>query len=63
MKKVHQRTHARNRKLKPTRLSWDRDTINHNPDRAAQRIAARFGLSLAHAAVVARLAGLGTEVS
>ena len=44
----------------PDLFSWR--PVTSMPSRAVLKLAARYGLSLAHAATVARLAGLGSAV-
>ena len=44
----------------PDLFSWHVTTIT--PDRAARKLVRRFGFSLATAATVARLAGIGSAV-
>ncbi len=54
------RAPARNRHNDlPDLFSW-RPVTSH-PSRAVLKLAARYGLTLAHAATVARLAGLGAD--
>lgn len=45
----------------PDLFSW-RQPVMLAPSRAAQKLALRYGISIAHAATVATLAGLGSAV-
>jgi hypothetical protein len=45
----------------PDFFSWHPVAVFNPPDHVARKLAARFGLSLAHAATVARLSGLGGQ--
>lgn len=58
MSYLTRRTPARKMIDAPDLFSW-RPYVT--PDRAARRIADRYGLSIAHAALIARHAGLGTR--
>jgi hypothetical protein len=62
MKSVSIRTRHRNhclrRELQLDLFAW-RPTPPRHDDRAALRIAKRFGLSVDHASTIARLAGIG----
>jgi hypothetical protein len=60
MPNVRRRRSARNSlTAQPDLFSW-RPAVVFNPlDHVARKLAARFGLSLAHAATIARLSGLG----
>jgi hypothetical protein len=47
-------------KIEPD-LFWSRPVLVHPATRAARKLAARYGLSLAHAATIVGLAGIGQE--
>lgn len=50
-----------NRNTDPDLFSWRPVVLVITPV-AVRKLASRFGLSIAHAATVARLAGIGSEV-
>jgi hypothetical protein len=56
-KKITFRSRTRNRFNQPDFFSW-RPTPPRNDNRAALQIARRFGLSVAHADTIVRLAGI-----
>jgi hypothetical protein len=43
-------------------FEWHRERELRRTNRPARRIAARYGLTLCHAATIAELAGIGPEV-
>lgn len=60
MKNVRYRGSARNYyRHQPDLFSWRPVPVFNPTAHAARKLAARFGLSLAHAVTVAHLAGLG----
>ena len=61
MSNVRCRAPARNTSGPQSDLFTWRPTITHTAPLAVRKLAARYGLSLAHAATVAALAGLGPE--
>jgi len=62
MSYVRRRRSARNSlSAQPDLFSWRPVAVFNPLDHVARKLAIRFGLSIAHAATVARLAGLGTE--
>ncbi len=60
MRLYRKKTHIRNYQL--NLFDWVRERELYGSNRAARRIAQRFGLSLHHAATIARLVELGSEV-
>ena len=62
MPNVRRRRSARNSlSAQPDLFSWRPVAVFNPLDHVAHKLAARFGLSLAHAATIARLSGLGGQ--
>jgi hypothetical protein len=58
---ISRRLQIRNqRSTEPDLFSW-RPAVVQPATRAARKLAARYGLSLAHASTIAKLAGLGID--
>ena len=61
MPNLHRRPRRRNKTSGHADLFSFREPILHSTNRAARKLAARYGISLAHASTIARLAGLGNN--
>jgi hypothetical protein len=60
MSRYQKRARPRNY-FRPDLFDWLRERDLHYANRAARRIAKRYGLSLHHAKTIATLAGIGPE--
>jgi hypothetical protein len=52
---------AKSRNYQLDLFDWSNERELRRNDRAVRRIAERFGITLVHAATIARLAGIGPE--
>ena len=61
MPNIRRRPRARNKTIGHPDLFSFRQPILHPTNRAARKLAARFGLSIAYANTIAQLAGIGLD--